>query len=233
MVSLFLEGEKSMVGKKVVRDRGALPPVQQLAFPESDWSRMMKARLVEIEAAKVAHERKWGIGRVNTLVPSEFREKLYAQMERVWAAQEAQDEVKFKAACDGMVRAYKAMDSWALSEGLEPVSKCQVVEGETELGLMVVAPDEATAVQYQALRPDVKQVWTVAELGKLVGSGIGHDLWMLKRELSVRATVVAVQQEKPEPGKGCGFEDMESDLDLTEPDTLPKMFHLPEGARRK
>ncbi len=231
-----------MASRSKQRSRGQVPPVEKLAFPESEWSRFMKARLVEIDQAQTEHEAKWGIERVITLVPSEFRERFYAQSERVWAAQASQDEGKFKAACDGMVRAFKAMDAWATSEGLEPISQVKAVEGQTELGMMVVVQDEADAVQYQALRPDVKQIWTIAELSRLVAAGIGEDLWRLKQELPMRGFVVAVQQEsgqeqRPQAkpvavGGASGFEDMENDLDIDKPVNFPKMFQAPPEARK-
>ena len=223
------------------RRRDELPQVQGLAFPESEFSRQLKARLVELDTVKREHDRKWGIGRVITLVPSEFRERFYAQSERVWAAQYIYDSQRLKAACDGMVRAYKALDAWAQSEGLEPISQVKAVEQEIELGLMVVVQSEADAVQYQALRPDVKQVWTIEELGKLVSAGIGLDLWNLKEQIPMRGFVANVVKDgaqlplaKPVADRGpSGFDDMENDLDLTEPDTLPKMFHHPDHVSRK
>jgi hypothetical protein len=224
------------------KKRGKLPAVQKLAFPESEWSRFMKSRLVELDAVQAEHEQKWGIERVITLVPSEFRERFYAQSERVWAAQSSQDEGKLKAACDGMVRAFRAMDAWATSEGLEPISQVKAVEGQTELGMMVVVQDEEDAVQYQALRSDVKQVWTIAELSRLVAAGIGEDLWRLKQEIPVRGFVAAVQQatgseQRPQAkpvaaGGASGFEDMENDLDIDKPVDFPKMFQAPPEARK-
>ena len=219
-----------VVSKAKQKKRGEIPQVQKLTFPESGWLRFMKAKLVDIDVAKEQHEQKWGIGRVITLVPSEFRERFYAQSERVWDAQASQDEGKFKAACDGMVRAFRAMDSWAQSEGLAPISQVKAVEGETELGMMVVVQDEEDAVQYLAIRPDVKQVWTIAELGKLVATGIGEDLWRLKQELPFRASVVSVKA--PADRGPSGFEDMENDLDVDKPSGLPKMFTLPERAAK-
>lgn len=225
------------------RRRDELPPVQALAFPETEFSRELKARLVELDAVRAEHERKWGIGRVITLVPSEFRARFYAQSERVWTAQYAYSVERLKSVCDGMVRAYKALDAWAVSEGLEPISQVKAVEQEIELGLMVVVQSEADAVQYQALRPDVKQVWTIEELGRLVAAGIGLDLWNLKEQLSIRGFVASVSataqpeqlsfpKPKADPGPS-GFDDMENDLDLTEPDTLPKMFVHPGEVKRK
>lgn len=229
--------EMDVVSKAKKKNRGELPEVQKLAFPESEWSRFMKARLVEIDQAQGEHERKWGIGRVITLVPSVFRERFYAQSERVWDAQGKQDEEKFKAACDGMVRAFKALDAWAVSEGLEPISQVKAVEGQTERGLMVVVQTEADAVQYQAIRPDVRQVWTIAELEQMVSSGIGQDIWRLKEEIPFRAAVIEVKQErpvaKPVAGGASGFEDIENDFDVDAPVGLPKMFTLPQKDGRK
>ncbi len=135
-----------------------------------------------------------------------------------------------------MVRAFKAMDAWAVSEGLEPVSQVKAVEGETEMGVMAVVKDEQDALQNLAIRPDVKQVWTIAELGRLVSSGIGEDLWRLKQEMPFRATVVEVKQErpvaKPVAGGASGFEDIENDFDVDKPVGLPKMFTLPQKAAK-
>jgi|GEM_PF-3668682 len=155
----------------------------------------MRAKLVEVEAARVAHEEKWGIERITTLVPTAFREKFYAQAERIWAAQGTQDASRMAAACDGMIRAYKAMGDWAQAEGIEPITKVHAIEADTHLGIMVIVRDELDAARYMAIRKDVIQVWTVAEIVELVKAGIGQAIWELKAQLPVRSTVVAVQQE--------------------------------------
>ena len=112
-----------MVKKRAGADRlsGKIPAPLAVRYPESEFSRLQRAKIVEVDVAQSQHEEVWGIGRVTTLVPTEFRVKFYAQSERIWSAQEAQDEQKFVAACDGMVRAYKAMSSWAQAEGLPDV----------------------------------------------------------------------------------------------------------------
>jgi hypothetical protein len=237
---------------------GQIPGALAVQYPESEFSRLQRAKIVEVDLAQVQHEEKWGIGRVITLVPSEFRVKFYAQSERIWAAQEARDESKFIAACDGMVRAYKAMSDWASAEGIEPITKVHAIEADTHLGIMVIVKDEADAVQYQALRQDVRQVWMVAEIVELVKAGIGQAIWEMKEQLPVRGTVVAVQQDsaarsadsaegfcnsagdgKKAAGEAVGrvgasgFEDLENDIDLDEPVKFPKMFKLPKSAKEK
>lgn len=181
--------------KNAPRKPGQVPKPEPVAYPESEFTRFQRAKLVEVDATQAEHEQIWGIGRVTTLVPTSFREKFYAQAERIWAAQGSQDVTRFGAACDGMIRAYKAMSDWATKEGIEPITKVHAVEADTHLGIMVIVKDEADAVQYQALRKDVRQVWTVAEIVELVQGGIGKAIWDLKEQLPVRGTVVAVQQD--------------------------------------
>jgi hypothetical protein len=223
---------------------GQIPGALAVQYPESEFSRLQRAKIVEVDLAQVQHEEKWGIGRVITLVPSEFRVKFYAQSERIWAAQEAKDESKFIAACDGMVRAYKAMSSWAQAEGLQPVSQVRAIEAETHLGVMAIVKDEDDANQYLAIRKDVVQVWTVSEIAELLKAGIGQAMAELKAQLPVRGFVAAVQQEtqqRQEKAAGeavghawaSGFEDLENDIDLDEPAKLPKMFKLPKSAKEK
>jgi hypothetical protein len=242
--------------KSAARKPGQVPSPEPIKYPESEFKRFQRAKLVEVDAAQAEHEQKWGIGRVTTLVPTEFRVKFYAQAERVWAAQTGEDVAKFGAACDGMIRAYKAMNSWAIAEGIEPVTKVNAIEADTQLGIMVIVKDEADANQYLALRKDVVQVWTVAEIVELVKAGIGQAIWEMKEQLPVRGTLVQVQQESRESEESrqrpsaqpaasggvkqqmaageavgragaSGFEDLENDIDLDAEVEFPKMWTGP------
>lgn len=244
--------------KKVQQKKGQVPSPGGLSYPASEFDRFKEAKLVELDRFRAEHEAKWGIGRISTLVPTEFREKFYAQSERIWAAQNSQDVSRMAAACDGMIRAYKAMDAWAIAEGMKPITKVHAIEADTHLGIMVIVKDEADAVQYQALRQDVRQVWTVAEIVELVKAGIGQAIWEMKEQLPVRGAVVAVQQEEQQSqqkaageavggdedrkrplakpvasGGGSGFEDLENDLDLDEAVDLPKMWNAPPEAKKR
>lgn len=238
-----------MVKKRAGADRlsGKTPAPLAVRYPESDFSRLQRAKIVEVDVAQSQHEEVWGIGRVTTLVPTEFRVKFYAQSERIWSAQEAQDEQKFVAACDGMVRAYKAMSSWAQAEGLQPVSQVKAIEAETHLGVMAIVKDEDDANQYLAIRKDVKQVWTVSEIAQLLNAGIGQAMAELKEKLPFRGAVVSVKQESEQVtkegvqkaggeavgrGGASGFEDLENDLDVDAPSEMPKMFYMPDDVRK-
>ncbi|CAB5238799.1 hypothetical protein UFOVP751_41 [uncultured Caudovirales phage] len=248
-----------MVKKRAGADRlsGKIPAPLAVKYPETEFSRLQRAKIVEVDVAQSQHEEVWGIGRVTTLVPTEFRVKFYAQSERIWSAQEAQDEQKFVAACDGMVRAYKAMSSWAQAEGLQPVSQVRAIEAETHLGVMAIVKDEEDANQYLAIRKDVKQVWTVSEIAQLLNAGIGQAMAELKEKLPFRGAVVSVKQDSAARsadsaesfcnsaqnqekaggeavgrGGASGFEDLENDLDVDAPSEMPKMFHMPDDVRK-
>lgn len=210
-----------MATKKTAKIRGELPQPQPLAFPESEFSRFWKSKLVELEAAKREHEEKWGVGRVINLVDVEFRIKVWAQIERVWAAQESQSIEKARAAADGMIRALRAMDAWATAEGIAPVGQVKAIEWEMDDGgVLAVVSTEADAAAYHRMRPDVedRNVWSIQEIAKLLEAGLGGDIARLKATLGMPATVVKVE------ANGSGFDDFGNDLDLDAPASAPKMF---------
>lgn len=244
--------------KSATRNLGQVPGPDPIAYPESEFSRFQRAKLIEVDLAQAEHEQKWGIGRVITLVPTDFRVKFYAQAERIWAAQKSQDVSRMASACDGMIRAFKSMSNWAMAEGIEPLSQVKAIEADTHLGIMAIVKDEQDANQYLAIRKDVVQVWTVSEIAELLKAGIGQAMADLKAKLPVRGFVAAVQQDSAahsaahsadsakgfcnSAGEGkkaggeaaglggaSGFEDMENDLDLVTPVNVPKMFSAPHG----
>lgn len=210
-----------MATKKTAKIRGELPQPQPLAFPESEFSRFWKSKLVELEAAKREHEEKWGVGRVINLVDVEFRIKVWTQIERVWAAQESQNIDKARAAADGMIRALRAMDAWASAEGIAPVGEVKAIEWMMDDGsVLAVVSTEADAAAYHRMRPDVedRNVWSIQEIAKLLEAGLGGDIARLKATLGMPATVVKVE------ANGSGFDDFGNDLDLDAPSSAPKMF---------
>lgn len=210
-----------MATKKTAKIRGELPQPQPLAFPESEFSRFWKSKLVELEAAKREHEEKWGVGRVINLVDVEFRIKVWTQIERVWAAQESQSIEKARAAADGMIRALRALDAWATAEGIAPVGEVKAIEWEMDDGsVLAVVSTEADAAAYHRMRPDVedRNVWSIQEIAKLLEAGLGGDIARLKATLGMPATVVKVE------ANGSGFDDFGNDLDLDAPSSAPKMF---------
>lgn len=210
-----------MATKKTAKIRGELPQPQPLAFPESEFSRFWKSKLVELEAAKREHEEKWGVGRVINLVDVEFRIKVWTQIERVWAAQESQSIEKARAAADGMIRALRAMDAWATAEGIAPVGEVKAIEWEMDDGgVLAVVSTEADAAAYHRMRPDVedRNVWSIQEIAKMLEAGFGNDIARLKATLGMPATVVEVK------ANGSGFDDFGNDLDLDAPSSAPKMF---------
>jgi hypothetical protein len=207
--------------KKQSRKPGQLPKPVEVKFPESEFSRFFKARMVELDRIKREHEDKWGVNRIIALVDVEFRVKVWKQAERVWEASGTEDFNRLASACDGMIRAYRAMDQWATAEGIAPAGEVKAIEWEMPDGaVMAVVSTEADAAAYQKTRPDVqdRHIWSMAELATMLASGLGSDIARLKATIGVPATVVKVDTS------GSGFDDFENDLDLDQPSTTPKMF---------
>jgi hypothetical protein len=211
--------------RKTAKDRGQLPQPQKLEFPESEFSRFWKSKLVELDQAKRQHEERWGVGRVINLVDVEFRIKVWTQMERVWQAGASESVERARSAVDGMIRAYRAMDAWATAEGIAPAGEAvKAIEWEAPDGtIMAVVQTEADAVVYQEARKDVqnRHIWSMGELALLMEKGIAQDVAQIKAQVKMPATLVKVENK----ANLTGFEDMENDLDMTEPDELPKMFN--------
>lgn len=220
--------------KKQTKKAGQIPSPVEVKFPESEFSRFWKSRMVELDRVKKEHEDKWGVNRVINMVDVEFRIKVWKQAERVWEASGSEDFGRLASACDGMIRAYKALDAWATAEGIAPVGM-KAIEWETQDGtVMAVVQTDADAVAYQRQRKDIQSlhIWTMAELATMMAGGIGQDIARLKADIKIPATVVKVEAQS---GGGSGFDDWENDLDMTEPDKLPKLFNTKaaEAMRRK
>jgi len=215
-----------MKGKNSKPIQGQVPRPEGLQFPESEFSRYWKSRLVELDRVKQEHENRWGVGRVIALVDVEFRIKFWTQQERVWAAGQSQNIEKAKAACDGMIRAYRALDAWASAEGIAPAGEhIKAIEWQAPDGtILAVVQTEADAVAYQAARKDVqnRHIWSMQELALLMEKGIAQDVAKIKAAVNMPATLVQVQTK---PGGPSGFDDMENDLDMTAEDSFPKMFN--------
>ena len=208
--------------KKQTKKPGQLPQPVEVKFPESEFSRFFKARMVELDRVKREHEDKWGVNRIIALVDVEFRIKVWKQAERVWEAAGTEDFSRLAAACDGMIRAYRALDQWAVAEGIAPAGGVKAIEWEMDDGaVMAVVQTEADAAAYQRSRPDVenRHIWSMAELATMLKGGLGQDIARLKASIGMPATVVKVDLE------GSGFDDFDNDLDLDKPSTLPKMFN--------
>jgi hypothetical protein len=206
--------------KKQIKKPGQIPSVVELQFPESEFSRLFKARMVELDRVKREHEDRWGVNKIIALVDVEFRIKVWKQAERVWEAARAEDCDRLASACDGMIRAYKALDKWATDEGIAPKGEVKAIEWEMDDGaVMAVVQTEADAAAYQKTRPDVqnRHIWSMQEIATMMAGGIGQDIARMKATIGVPATVVKVN--------ASGFDDMDNDPIIDEPDTMPKMFN--------
>lgn len=196
----------------------AVNPLAMPAFPADKFEVFKNAVMVELANRKNIHDGKWGIDRLVWLVDSGLREKVWAQLERVWQAQESRDDQKLDKAVKGMCKAYQAMEDWAAANGVSELPDVRQIEHQQPDGtVFVVVPDEHAKRLYLQQWPGTadRVVWTMAEIAIIVNKQAAGQINEIKR-LWPDSQLVSV-------GGPSGFDDMENDLDMR-PNTLPKLF---------
>jgi hypothetical protein len=212
-----------MVKKSLSKVLGGL---KQPDFPMNTFEVFMNSRLVELSVVKREHEKRWGINRLIELVDSEFRIKVWRQAERVFEASVSRDEVKLDRAVGGMIKAYAALETWAVENGVPEMPAIVAVEHEMQDGsVMVVVGTHHDATLYQQFRPDVqnRHIWTMEELELIMDSPVIKETMKIKALMPCAALVRLDKDAKEFPmGGATGFDDVKSDE--LEASSLPKVF---------
>jgi len=200
--------------------------LKQPDFPMNTFEVFMNSRLVELSVVKRDHEKRWGINRLIELVDSEFRIKVWRQAERVFEASVSRDEVKLDRAVGGMIKAYAALEAWAVENGVPEMPEIVAVEHEMKDGsVMVVVGTHHDATLYQQFRPEVanRHIWTMEELELIMESPVIKDTMKIKSLMPCAAMVRLDKDAKEFPmGGATGLDDMKSDE--LEASSLPKVF---------
>lgn len=209
--------------------------LKQPDFPLNTFDVFMNSRLIELSVVKREHEKRWGINRLIGLVDSEFRIKVWRQAERVWEAQESRDEVRLDRAVGGMIKAYVALEDWAVEHGVEQMPDIVAVEHEMQDGsVMVVVGNHHDATLYQQFRPEVqnRHIWTMEELELIMDSPVIKETMKIKALMPCAAMVRLDKDAKAFPlGGSSGFDDMKSDE--LEPSSLPKVFDTSKMSKNR
>jgi hypothetical protein len=212
------------MSKKILKK--VVSGLKQPDFPMNTFEVFMNSRLIELSVVKRDHEKRWGINRLIELVDSEFRIKVWRQAERVFEASVSRDEVKLDRAVGGMIKAYAALETWAVENGVPEMPAIVAVEHEMQDGsVMVVVGTHHDATLYQQFRPDVqnRHIWTMEELELIMDSPVIKDTMKIKALMPCAAMVRLDKDAKEFPlGGATGFDDVKSDE--LEASSLPKVF---------
>jgi len=204
--------------------------VETDVFPSDDFKVFEHSLMVEMELAKMEHEKTWGIDRVIDLVEPEFRRKVNAQRERIWEASQARDEERLEKAIRGMIAAYKALTRWATESGIEQMPKIDCMEHRMADGsLMVIVRDKKAATWYEQFRkaPGARSVWTLAELEVVM---TGPTLTQVRE---IKAAIPGTTMVPVTVQGSSGFEDMPNDIDISKPFKGGKMFDTKAAERAR
>jgi hypothetical protein len=125
-----------------------------------------------------------------------------------------------------MVKAYAALETWAVENGVPDMPAIVAVEHEMQDGsVMVVVGNHHDAVLYQQFRPDVanRHIWTMEELELIMDSPVIKDTMKIKALMPCAAMVRLDKDAKEFPlGGVTGFDDVKSDE--LEASSLQKVF---------
>jgi hypothetical protein len=199
-------------------------------YPSDRFKVFEHSLMVEMEMAKMEHEKVWGIDRVIDLVDAEFRRKFSAQRERIWEASQARDEERLEKAIRGMIAAYKALTRWATEAGIEQMPKIDCMEYMMQDdGLLVVVKDKKMATWYEQFRKQKgnRSIWTLAELEVVMNGPT------LKQVREIKAALPGTTMVPVTPQGSSGFEDMPNDIDISKPFKGGKLFDTKAAERAR
>jgi len=212
-------------------------PVVEQPSPKADpWTIYIQSKLVELESAKAASDRKWGENRLTTLVSSELREKFWIQNGRLHQAIESKDRAKFDSSVAGMIRAYSVLDQWATEEGLEPASAIPRIEWQMQNGqtmVIVRTVNEAVAIQTQRQDLENHHIWSMQEIEALLADP------RMQEVIKIKALVPTAQLTSFKPtsefklGGATGFDDFENDLTFSDNDKMEYKFNSAQAEKFK
>jgi len=205
------------------RSKKDVPQVEVKRYEPTSWDIQAHAVLVELEARKDKHHQKWGCERLITLVDSEFREKFWVQMARVWDATDRKDIDRLRKSVYGMVKGYDALEKWAVDNGVSQNPPLRFLEWKTQDGkIMAVVQTINESLDLQRERKDLHTIWTLEEFEVVLTDPFVQEVLMLKA-LEPTAQVKVFKKT----GGDSGFDDMEDDLHVLEGEPAPKLFNAP------
>ena len=209
------------------RLRNDVPKVEIKRYEPTTWDIQASAVLVELESRKEEHHQKWGCERLITLVDSEFRERFWGQMARVWDAIDHKDIERLRKAITGMVKGYDHLEKWGEDNEINPSPNIRFVEWKAQNGqIMAVTETINDCLDLQKLRKDLT-IWTLEEFEVIINEPAVQ--FIIKAKAFDPTAQVKRFKVGEDFGKGSGFDDMVDDLEpVYSGGDAPKMFNLPK-----
>ena len=216
--------------KSLKLPKGVMP-----SFPADPFDVHAESLLIGLERVRGEMDAKWGSGRLYTLVDSEFREKLWLQTERIWAAQKSRDIEKMDKAVAGLVKGYKLLDAWGLEHGIPLKPDAPGIEKELDDGsILVVVKDDQDAKVYENFYGSrEKHLWTMAEIEILLQAPVLQEVIKYKKLYrGSKMTMLDKQPGKFPSGGATGFDDVVNDLSFEGDGEVVRRYLGPsEGAK--
>lgn len=137
-----------------------------------------QAILGPLDAVATAMERKWGVGRLETLVPEEWALKFHSAAEKLNSAIDSGDMNAIRERAEIMRRGWVKLDELATTAGAEPWSSADVWEVRAPGG-RVYAIARTDHDQRNAAMKDGVACYTLAEVARIL------EAWDLDSQVSI------------------------------------------------
>lgn len=202
--------------------------VEQPSIPADPFESLMRSVLIDLLNVQQQHNNRWGVERIIGLVDAEFRQKVWQQKERVYAAQKTRDEVRLLKAVDGMKKAYAALDAWAVAGGVRQVPEIKHCQYEMKNGsIMVIVETYEDALHYDQFmgQDERRHIWCMEEIELVMNAEVVKETMALKRQYPA-AQMVRIDKpvNKFPEGGATGLEDFPSDDDVLDGKRMDKVF---------
>lgn len=157
----------------------------------------------DVDLLAVEMERKWGIGRLRLLIPTDLRAKFDSQRHKFNTALDSGTLEDLRQECERMQRAYRAADKAATEAGARSLpEQWEVKLKDGTLAIIVRGDNEEALANGRA--EDIAagrqaSVWTLEEIAMLIdqfGAKL-NPLMQMKRFFKGALTEVEVKREDP------------------------------------
>lgn len=128
------------------------------------------AAVGEVDRESLKFERKWGVGRLRTLLSPDLKAKFVRQQRKFDVAYRTGDVRELQTECQRMINAWRAADRESCDAGYAPAGQDSWETVLADGTVVVLVKTDADATAYVKPKGRDVVVWSLAEVAKLIAA---------------------------------------------------------------
>ncbi|MEI6873197.1 MAG: hypothetical protein WCL08_13035 [Verrucomicrobiota bacterium] len=156
------------------------------------------AAITELDHEVMRMERKWGVGRLRTLLSPDLRKRFLNQQRKCDVAYRTGDVKDLKHECQRMINAWRAADRESCDAGYAPAGQDSWETVLADGTVVVLVKTDADATAYVKPKGRDVTVWSLAEVAKLI---MAQEVTVRGIKGAVPSRVVAMWPVAPPGGQ--------------------------------